>query len=74
MNDKAGSIVDSLQLTDDYGLAIRQATRIIEMIDGTAYASKSGDLPVGIPGQMTLPVGLISSPTVPGYIDRVATQ
>ncbi|MHB8597945.1 MAG: serine/threonine protein kinase [Ktedonobacteraceae bacterium] len=74
MNDKAGSIVDSLQVTDDYGLAIRQATRIIEMIDGSDYASKSGDLPAGIAGQLTLPIGLISSPTVPGYIDMVATQ
>lgn len=74
MNDKAGSIVDSLQINDDYGLAIRQATRIIEMIDGTDYASKSGDLPSNIPGQLTLPTGLISSPTVPGYIDMVATQ
>lgn len=74
MNDKAGSIVDSLQVTDDYGLAIRQATRIIEMIDGSDYASKSGDLPIGIAGQLTLPTGLISSPTVPGYMDMVATQ
>ncbi len=74
MNDKAGSIVDSLQVTADYGLAIRQATRIIEMIDGSVYASKSGDLPVGIPGRLTLPIGLISSPTVPGYMDMVATQ
>ncbi len=74
MNDKVGSIVDSLQVTDDYGLAIRQATRIIEMIDGTDYASKSGDLPAGISGRLTLPIGLISSPTVPGYLDMVATQ
>lgn len=74
MNDKAGSTVDSLQINDDYGLAIRQATRIIEMIDGTDYANKSGDLPSNIPGQLTLPTGLISSPTTPGYIDMVATQ
>lgn len=74
MNDKAGSIVDSLQVTDDYGLAIRQATRIIEMIDGSDYARKSGDLPANIPGQMTLPIGLISSSSVPGYIDMVKTQ
>jgi hypothetical protein len=74
MNDKAGSVVDSLQVNDDYGLAIRQATRIIEMIDGTNYASTNGDLPSGIPGQLTLPIGLISSPTVPGYIDMIAIQ
>ncbi|MEO8972258.1 MAG: protein kinase [Ktedonobacteraceae bacterium] len=74
MNDKAGSIVDSLRVNDDYGLAIRQATRIIEMIDGTDYASKSGDLPAKFPGLLTVPVGLISSPTVPGYMDMVATQ
>ncbi len=74
MNDKAGSIVDSLQVTSDYALAIRQATRIIEMIDGSEYASKSGDLPSKFPGLLTLPVGLISSPTVPGYIDLVAAQ
>ncbi len=74
LNDKAVSIVDSLQVTDDYALAIRQATRIIEMIDGTAYASKSGDLPHNIPGQLSLPTGLLSSPSAPGYIDLVAAQ
>jgi eukaryotic-like serine/threonine-protein kinase len=74
LNDKAVSIVDSLQVTGDYTLAVRQATRIIEMIDGTDYASKSGDLPRNIPGQLTLATGLLSSPSAPGYIDLVATQ
>ena len=74
LNDKAVSIVDSLQITGDYTLAIRQATRIIEMIDGTDYASKSGDLPHNIPGELTLSTGLLSSPSAPGYIDLVAAQ
>ncbi len=74
MNDKAGSIADSLQFTHDYGLAIRQATRVIEIIDGTQYAIQSGDLPVTIPPQINTQIGLLSSPTQPGYIDALATQ
>ncbi|MDQ6660136.1 MAG: hypothetical protein M3Z24_04130, partial [Chloroflexota bacterium] len=74
MNDKASSLVDSLQTTHDYPLAQRQATRIIEMIDGSQYASTSGDLPGSIPGMLTVPVGLLSSPTVPGYLDRITEQ
>jgi hypothetical protein len=75
MNDKAASIVDSLRgkPTDD-ALAIRQATRIIELIDGTKFARSSGDLPQALPSMLTLPVGLISSPTQQGYIDALATQ
>lgn len=74
MNDKAVSIVDSLQNTYDYGLAMRQATRIIETIDGTSYARSSGDLPTNLPLYMNLSVGLISSPTHTGYLDAVGSQ
>lgn len=75
MNDKAASIVDSLRgKPADDALAIRQATRIIELIDGTQFARSSGDLPQGLPSMLTLPVGLISSATQQGYIDALATQ
>ncbi|BCL82920.1 serine/threonine protein kinase [Ktedonobacteria bacterium brp13] len=69
LNDKASSIVDSVQNTGDTGLATRQATRVIEMIDGTGYAMSSGHLPKGIPSQSNLKIGLLSSPNQPGYID-----
>ena len=73
INDKAGSIVDSLR-GGDSSLALRQATRIIELIDGSAYARSSGDLPPSLPDMLALPVGLISSPTQPGYIGTLAGQ
>lgn len=73
MNDKAQSIVDS-ENGHDYTLALRQATRIIEMIDGTKYASSSGDLPARVPHQINTSVGLISSPTQTGYIDTLDKQ
>ena len=74
INDKAGSIADSLQGKPDDALAIRQATRIIEMIDGTQYARVNGDLPPALPNMLTLPVGLLSSSTQQGYIDTLAAQ
>ncbi|GAC1397617.1 MAG: hypothetical protein NVSMB49_03740 [Ktedonobacteraceae bacterium] len=74
INDKAGSLVDSLQGTQDYGLAKRQATRIIELIDGTQYAQASGHLPINVPSEVYAKVGLLSSPTQPGYIDTLASQ
>lgn len=69
LNDKTSSIVDSVQNTGDTGLATRQATRVIEMIDGTGYAMSSGHLPKGILSQSNLKFGLLSSPGQPGYID-----
>jgi len=74
MDDKAGSIVDSIQGTHDLGMAKRQAIRIIELIDGTQYAMESGDLPKGTPSNVDAKVGLISSPTQPGYIDTLSAQ
>ncbi len=74
MNDKAGSIVDSLQGTHDYGLATRQATRILEMLDGTRYAQQSGDLPPQDVPQLNTPIGLLSSPTTKGYLDIFVQQ
>ena len=74
MNDKAGSIVDSLQGTHDYALARRQATRIIEMIDGSSYARSSGDLPTNLSSLASVPVGLLSSTTQPGYIAALQTE
>ncbi len=75
LNDKAGSIVDTLQNSPhDYTLARRQAIRIIELVDGTAYAMSSGDLPAHLPSQLGTPVGLLTSPTRPGYIDTLAAQ
>ena len=74
INDKAGSMVDSISGTHDYTLAKRQAIRITELIDGTQYAKASGDLPKNIPSEVSAQVGLLSSPTQPGYIDTLATQ
>lgn len=74
MNDKANSIADTLQGTHDYPLVTRQATRIIEMIDGTNYAKSSGDLPADDPIQTNAPIGLISSPTQVGFIDELMVQ
>ncbi len=74
INDKAGSITDSIQGTHDYHLARRQAIRIIELVDGTQYSMASGDLPKNTPSNVHAKVGLISSPTQPGYIDTLATQ
>lgn len=74
LNDKAGSVVDSLQGTHDDALVIRQSTRIIEMIDGTPYARSSGDLPANDPTYLNTQIGLLSSPTQVGYVDLLATQ
>ena len=74
INDKAGSLVDSIQGTHDYALAKRQAIRIIELIDGTQYARTSGDLPKGTGSAVYARVGLLSSPTQSGYIDTLAAQ
>lgn len=69
INDKANSIVDSLQGTHDYGLVRRQAVRIIETIDGTNYARSTGDLPAKYPSELGTRIGLLSSPNQRGYID-----
>ena len=74
INDKAGSLVDSISGTHDYALAKRQAIRIIELVDGTQYAKQSGDLPKNIPSEVDAKVGLLSSSTQSGYIDTLATQ
>ncbi len=74
INDKAGSLVDSIQSTHDYALAKRQATRIIELIDGTQYAQALGDRPGSTPSAVYAEVGLISSPTRPGYLDILSQQ
>ncbi|MBA2679371.1 MAG: hypothetical protein H0U76_13355, partial [Ktedonobacteraceae bacterium] len=74
INDKAASIVDSLQSTRDTGLAQRQATRIIELIDGSTYARSSGDLPAKLAGRIDAKIGLLSSPGQTGYIDLLDTQ
>ncbi|GHO87198.1 protein kinase domain-containing protein [Dictyobacter formicarum] len=69
MNDKAASIVDSMQQAKDYSLVQRQSTRLIEMIDGTNYARESGDLPAALPPQLHTSIGLLSSPKQQGYLD-----
>jgi len=74
INDKATSIADSLQNTHDVGLAQRQATRIIELIDGSAYAISSGDQSAKQAVLINTPVGLISSPKQTGYIDLLDKQ
>ncbi len=74
INDKAGSLVDSINGTHDYALAKRQAIRITELIDGTQYAKASGDLPKDMPSEVYAKIGLLSSPKQPGYIDTLTTQ
>jgi serine/threonine protein kinase len=74
INEKAGSIVDDLQGPHDYGLAWRQANRIITMIDGSDYAHSSGDLPADQPTLLQIPIGLVSSPSTPGYLDLMTTE
>ncbi|WP_069805151.1 serine/threonine protein kinase [Thermogemmatispora onikobensis] len=74
INEKAGSIVDDLQGPHDYGLAWRQANRIITMIDGSDYARSSGDLPADQPTLLQIPIGLISSPSTQGYLDMMASE
>ena len=64
-NDKAVSIVDSVQVTEDHALAQRQAIRIINLLDGTQFAKSSGDLPAALHNLLLVPVGLLSSPTQP---------
>ena len=70
-NDKAVSIVDSVQVTGDHALAQRQAIRIINLLDGTQFSKSSGDLPAALHNLLLVPVGLLSSPTQPGYIDAL---
>ena len=74
LNDKAGSIDDSLQIRPDYGLVRRQATRIIEVIDGTNYALSTGDLPAKYHPLEHASIGLLSSPKQQGYLDILAAQ
>jgi serine/threonine protein kinase len=72
INDKAASINDSLN--HDNGLVIRQASRIIDMLDSSAYAAQSGDRPATVPSELNAQIGLLSSPTQPGYLDILDQQ
>lgn len=75
MNDKTGSIADTLQNhTQDKALAMRQATRVIEMLDGSSYARQSGDLPQNVPSQLSIARGLLTSPNQKGYLDILDEQ
>lgn len=74
LNDKAGSIDDSLQVRPDQGLVKRQATRIMEVIDGTNYAVSSGDLTKKYIPLEHVPIGLLSSPKQQGYLDILRAQ
>jgi len=72
IDDKAASINDSLN--HDNGLVIRQASRIIDMLDGSTYAVRSGDRPATVPSELSAQIGLLSSPTQPGYLDILDQQ
>ncbi|GCE47330.1 serine/threonine protein kinase [Thermosporothrix hazakensis] len=74
INDKAGSIVDSLQNTGDYQLAYRQAVRIIELIDGSTMAHKSGDLPAKQASLLPTETGILTIDNTQGYLDLLSTQ
>jgi serine/threonine protein kinase len=72
IDDKAGSVVDTLHA--DSALATRQATRILELLENSQQARSSGDLPAKYPLQINAPIGLLSSPSQPGYLDILDTQ
>lgn len=72
INDKATSINDSLN--NDNVLVIRQASRIIDLLDGSAYAVQSGDRPAIVVSELNAPIGLLSSPTQTGYLDILDQQ
>jgi serine/threonine protein kinase len=72
IDDKAGSIVDTLG--HDNGQVVRQATRIIELLDNTQQAQKSGDLPTRYSPQVNATIGLLSSPSQKGYLDILDSQ
>ncbi|EFH87012.1 protein kinase domain-containing protein [Ktedonobacter racemifer] len=75
MNDKTGSIADTLQNhVNDKPLAMRQAIRVIEMLDGSSNARQSGDLPQKLPSQLSITRGLLSSPSQKGYLDILDEQ
>ena len=75
MNDKTGSIADTIQSDQkDKSLATRQATRVIEMLEGSNYARQSGDRPQNVPSQLNIDRGLLSSPTQKGYLDILDEQ
>jgi hypothetical protein len=69
INDKAVSITDSLN--HDNALVIRQAARIIDLLDGSAYAAQIGDRPPRIVSDLNVPIGLLSSPIRVGYLDML---
>jgi serine/threonine protein kinase len=69
IDDKAGSIVDSLH--QDEALATRQAIRILELLEGSKLARSSGDLPARYESQLSVDIGLISPQ---GYLDILETQ
>ncbi len=72
IDDKAGSVVDTLN--HDNAQAMRQATRIIELLDNTQQARSSGDLPSQYPSQGNVAIGLLSSPSQQGYLDILDAQ
>jgi serine/threonine protein kinase len=72
INDKTTSINDSLDY--DNVLVIRQASRIIDLLDGSAYAAQSGDRPASVASELNAQIGLLSSPTQTGYLDVLDQQ
>lgn len=72
INDKASSINDSLN--HDNALVIRQASRIIDLLDGSTYAAQIGDRPATVTSELDAPIGLLSSPTQTGYLDILDQQ
>lgn len=72
INDKAVSITDSLN--HDNALVIRQAARIIDLLDGSAYAAQIGDRPSRIASELNAQIGLLSSPVQVGYLDILNQQ
>jgi eukaryotic-like serine/threonine-protein kinase len=69
IDDKAGSIVETLH--QDEALAMRQAIRILELLEGSKMARSSGDLPEQYESQLSVDVGLTSPQ---GYLDILEVQ
>lgn len=67
IKEKATSVNTSFG--GDNELVIRQASRIIDGIDGTEYAEESGDRPSNVPSYGRIDRGLLSAPDQSGIID-----
>lgn len=74
MNDKAGSIADTMQAKNDYQLVRRQAIRIIEALESDKSARQQGDLTKKDQVEDGVTVGLLTTSSHKGYLDTLDQQ